>query len=147
MITAQAGNKDSWSYIWRNSQFTTKNAYNVMIGQRHTPEIFSWIWKSACQAKHKFFLWMVLLDRLNTRNLLARKNFNLPSYTCATLQCSQEETSIHLFWECPFAMKCWYYICPQRALHLSVMDAFYDVGNKLNVPFAMEIIIAAAWGL
>lgn len=27
------------------------------------------------------------------------------------------------------------------------MDAFYDVRNKLNVPFAMEIIIAAAWGL
>jgi hypothetical protein len=88
---------------------------------------------------------MVLLDGLNTRNLSARKNFNLPSYSCATLQCSQEETLIHLFWDCTFAMKCWDYICPQRTLHLSVMDAFYDVKNKLNVSFAMEIIIAAAW--
>jgi thiosulfate reductase cytochrome b subunit len=25
------------------------------------------------------------------------------------------------------------------------MDAFYDVKNKLNVPFAMEIIILAPW--
>jgi hypothetical protein len=120
--------------------------YNVMIA-RHTPEIFSWIWKPACQVKHKFFFWMVLLDRLNRRNLLARKNFNLPSYSCATLQCSQEETLIHLFWDCTFAMKCWDYICPQITLHLSVMDAFYDVKNKLNVPFAMEIIITIVWRL
>jgi hypothetical protein len=27
------------------------------------------------------------------------------------------------------------------------MDAFYDVKNKLNVSFAMEIIIVAAWGI
>jgi hypothetical protein len=97
MITAHAENKDSWSYIWGNSEFTTKNAYNVMIGQRHMPEIFSWIWKSACQAKYKFFFWMVLLDRLNTRNFLARKLFNIPSYNCATLQCSQAKTLIHMF--------------------------------------------------
>jgi hypothetical protein len=115
-----------------------------MIGRRHTPEIFSWIWKFACQAKHKFFFCMVLLDRLNTRNFLARKNFNLPSYNCDTLQCSHKETLIHLFWECPFATESWDYICSQRTLHLSIMDAFYDVKNKRNVPFAMEIIITAA---
>jgi hypothetical protein len=27
------------------------------------------------------------------------------------------------------------------------MDALYDVKNKLRMPFAMEIIIAAAWGI
>jgi hypothetical protein len=75
------------------------------------------------------------------------KELNIPSYNCAKLQCSEEETLIHLLWECPFAMECWDYIFPQRTLHLSIMDAFYDVKNKLNVPFAMAIIIAAAWGL
>jgi hypothetical protein len=124
-----------------------KNAYNVMIGRRRTPEIFSWVWKSSCRAKHNFFFWLLLLDRLNTRNLLARKFFNLPSYLCATLQCNQEETLVHLFWTCPFAELCWNYICPQRTLHLSVIDAFYDVNNKLNVLFSMEIIISAAWGI
>jgi hypothetical protein len=41
LVTAQVRNKDSWRYIWGNNQFSTKNAYNVLIGQRHTPEIFS----------------------------------------------------------------------------------------------------------
>jgi hypothetical protein len=27
------------------------------------------------------------------------------------------------------------------------MDAFYDIKTKMNVPFAMEIIISAAWGI
>jgi hypothetical protein len=39
------------------------------------------------------------------------------------------------------------YFPAKNFAYLSVMDAFYDVKNKLNVPFAMEIIIAAAWGL
>jgi hypothetical protein len=106
LISAQAVNKDSWNYIWGSNQFSTKKAYNVIIRQRHTPEIFSWIWKSSCQAKHKFLFWLLLLDRLNTRNLLARKIINLPSYSCATLQCNQEETLDHLLWNCPFAELC-----------------------------------------
>jgi YbbR domain-containing protein len=27
------------------------------------------------------------------------------------------------------------------------MDALYDVKNKLSVPFAMEIIVIASWGI
>jgi hypothetical protein len=27
------------------------------------------------------------------------------------------------------------------------MDAFYNIKTKLNVPFAMEIIISAGWGI
>jgi hypothetical protein len=102
----QGGDKDSWSYIWGTGQFSTKKAYNIMIEVRHTPEIFSWIWKSSCQAKNKFFFWLLLLDRLNTRNLLTIKNFTLPSYSCTTLQCNEEETLVHLFWTCPFVELC-----------------------------------------
>uniref|UniRef100_A0A0A8ZD98 Reverse transcriptase zinc-binding domain-containing protein n=1 Tax=Arundo donax TaxID=35708 RepID=A0A0A8ZD98_ARUDO len=32
------------------------------------------MWKSCAQGKHKFFFWLLLKDRLNTRNLLKRKN-------------------------------------------------------------------------
>jgi hypothetical protein len=30
--------------------------------------------------------------------LLGRKNWHLPSYSCATLQCQNEEILVHLFW-------------------------------------------------
>ena len=87
---------------------------------------------------------MLLHDRLNTRNLLRRKNFVLEEYNCATRECQQEETLHHLFWGCPFAKRCWDYICPTRAQNLSVMEAFQDIKDKLSLPFFMEIIILSS---
>jgi hypothetical protein len=86
-------------------------------------------------------------DVLNTGNLLGRKNFHFPSYTRAILLCDEEETLIHLFWSCPFASQCWDFICPQRRNNLSVIESFYDIRDKLKLPFAMEIIILAAWSI
>ena len=120
---------------------------NSMIGQNNAPVQFTWIWKSSCQAKHKVFFWLLLHDRLNTRDLLARKFFTLPSYECATLQCNQQETLIHLFWDCPFASQCWDFICPMRNTNLSPLEAVHDMRDKINQPFYMELIILAAWGI
>ena len=92
--------KNTWSYIWGNEQFSSAKAYNVMIGFKQTPPHFNWIWNSSCQPKHKMFFWMLLHDRLNTRNLLRRKSFVLEDYNCALRGCQQEETLYHLFWGC-----------------------------------------------
>jgi hypothetical protein len=53
----QAGNIDSWSYIWGNDAFTVKKAYMTLIGYQPAPPHFNWIWKSSCQARHKLFFW------------------------------------------------------------------------------------------
>jgi hypothetical protein len=64
---------------------------------------------------------------------------------CAKNNCKVEETLVHLFWNCSFAQKFWDYVCPQRASNLSVMEAFSDIKEKLNLPFFfMEISILAA---
>jgi hypothetical protein len=36
---------------------------------------FSWLWKSFCESKHKFFFWILLNDILNTINLVGRKKW------------------------------------------------------------------------
>ena len=95
--TSDLASHDVWTYIWGNEFFSSKKAYNVLIRVQYASPQFSWIWKSSCQAKHKIFFWLLLHDRLNTRNLLARKKFRLATYDCATLQCRQVETSVHLF--------------------------------------------------
>jgi hypothetical protein len=139
---------DKWSYIWGSNVFTVKQAYNAMIGYQEVQPHFVWIWKSSCQPKHKFFFWLLIHDRLNTRNLLKRKNMVLPSYDCVFNQCShQEEDITHLFWNCPFAQNCWNFICPQRRRDGSVFQAFSDMKRKINYPFTMEIIILAAWSI
>lgn len=56
----------------------------------------------------KSFTWLLLLDHLNTRNMLRRRNYNVDSgFNC--LLCSQaiEETVEHLFLCCPFSHACW----------------------------------------
>ena len=138
---------DTWSYIWGNSNFSASKAYRVIIGVKQVPPHFAWIWKSSCQPKHKMFFWMLLHDRLNTRNLLRRKTMILEEYTCAVMNCQQEETLHHLFWGCQFSRICWNFICPQRSPNLSVLEAFQDLKEKLKVPFFMEIIILGSWAI
>lgn len=138
---------DTWSYIWGNERFIVAKAYSSMIGIKVVPQHFQWIWNSSCQPKHKVFFWRLLHDRFNTRNLLRRKTFHLDNYYCATLNCQQEETLQHLFWTCCFAVQCWDIICPSRQRNLSIMEAFEDLKQKLQVPFYMEIIILAAWAI
>jgi hypothetical protein len=105
---------DKWSYIW-GTNFSVKKAYNSLIGYQEVQPHFGWIWNSSCQSKHKFFFWLLLHDRLNTRNLLKRKKMILPSYDCVQINCHQQEEDItHLFWKCNFSQNCWNYICPQR---------------------------------
>jgi hypothetical protein len=93
----QEGGFDKWKYIWGNFSFTSRKAYKVLIVYQPTIPHFSWIWKTSCQARHKFFFWLLILDRLNTRNLLKRKNFHLQNYSCEFPGCNEEETLEHLF--------------------------------------------------
>lgn len=80
---------DSSSYIWGSERFSSRQAYNIMIGVKIVPPHFQWIRKCSCQQKHKVFFWMMLHDRVNTRNLMRRKTFYLESYNCALMNCQQ----------------------------------------------------------
>jgi hypothetical protein len=72
----------------------------------------------------------------------------LSSYNCVQNHCHrQEEDMIHLFWNCNFAQICWNYNCPRRRRDGKNFQAFSDIKKKLKYPFAMEIIILAAWGI
>lgn len=47
---------------------------------RNKCTVFKWIWKSARRLRHKILFWLLLHDRVNTRNLLKRKKFHLDCY-------------------------------------------------------------------
>jgi hypothetical protein len=66
----ERNNFDCWTYIWGSGIFTSKQAYNNMMGHAQAPPPFQWLWKSRCEGKHRVFFWLLLNDGLNTRNLL-----------------------------------------------------------------------------
>ena len=67
-------------------------------------------------------LLVLLKDRSNTINLLRRKNMDLDSYNCVLCNLDCEETSFHLFFECPFSRDCWSTIPINWNLNLSALD-------------------------
>src|SRR4051812_11613899 len=138
------GESDNWSYIWGSNIFSVQKAYYSLSGYQSVQPHFSWLWKSSCQQKHKFFFWLLLLDRINTRNLLKRKLFTLASYECVFHGCTSEETILHLFWGCSFAKACWAEISHVQVADLNLFEALASIKKDLKVPFAMEIIILGA---
>jgi hypothetical protein len=60
--------------------------------------------------KHKFFFWLLLRDRLNTREMLRRKNMELDDYSCVLCRQNAEECLFHLFFECHFSKWCWPFV-------------------------------------
>ena len=69
--------KDSWSYIWGNNTYSSAILYHFTFKNVHPPKPFLWIWESRCSNKLKVFTWLLLMDRLNTRNILKRKKFKV----------------------------------------------------------------------
>ena len=83
-------------------------------------------------------------DRLNTRNLLRRKNVYLDDYTCVLCSNGLEETSFHLFFECSFSVDCWS-INIQWNLNLQPLDMVITTRNAFGKLTFRELVITACW--
>jgi hypothetical protein len=98
---------DTWSYIWGNGLYSSQKAYRLLKGTADIHPSYRWLWKSSCKLKHKIFFRLLLKGRLNTRDLLQRKNMHLQSYSCVLCPHNVLETSEHLFISCEMAESCW----------------------------------------
>jgi hypothetical protein len=139
--------KDTWTYIWGNGQYSAAKAYRHLLGSHHVHPSFHWLWASSCQQRHKVFLWLLLQDRLNTRGLLRRKNMYLESYSCELYLLQKEEKLRHLFLRCPFAKNCWLLIGVQAPSWLRPQRAVKHIKRQLKVQFVMELIIIMCWSI
>lgn len=120
---------DHWSCIWNTGKFSVPKAYKHLKGHRTIHHSYNWIWKCSCQYKHKVFAWLILKDRISTRELLRRKNMELQDYNCVLCSLSTEESLFHLLADCPFATACWNSIGLQVNHHL---DLFQNLENFIR---------------
>lgn len=90
--------------------------------------------------------WLLLMNKLNTRNILKRNNHKLAATTAivSSVMVSEKKT-YHLLCACPFSQECWQLL----GIHWNTDTQFYDMMNqtKDGTPhnFFMEIFIIAAW--
>ena len=95
--------------------------------------------------KIKFFAWLQLNDRLNTRNLLRRRNYLDEGYNCVLCHENVEETTSHLFFDCLTAITRWFSIGIIWDDSLDINQKIENKKAEFGSPFFMEIFMVAAW--
>ena len=146
-IQVQEDSKDSWHYMWGNSTYSSSKFYNFPYKHVSPPAPFLWIWQSKCCNKLRVFTWLLLMDRLNTRNILKRKKHKLEgnNYNCVLCNHNVEETALHLFFTCPFSQACWQHLGVQWNLAMDFFHMLLHAKEGFSNPFFMEVFIISAW--
>ena len=87
--------------------FKTSAYYNFVFLDVEAHDGFKWLWKVKSIPQIKVFGWFLLSDRLNTRNMLSRRHYNIGE-NLDFLLCGQhiEEIVEHLFFCCTFSRSC-----------------------------------------
>jgi len=135
-------------FCWGSSMYSAAKLYKLAFLTMQTPADFRFIWKSKVTPRVKFFAWLILLDRLNTKNMLARRNFNVqPNSLCVLCDDGMEETIDHLFFQCRFAKQCWDKLGVSWVTEDDLSKRIERSRQMAGLPFFMEIFLIAAWEL
>ncbi|XP_060969051.1 uncharacterized protein LOC133036541 [Cannabis sativa] len=139
------GGDDSWVWLGeKNGAFSIRSAYRSIKGgllDNVGAEHWKWIWNSPLHSRLKLLWWQLYRDALPTKDKLASV-FDGISNLC-TMCNDSHESSLHLFWSCPFAKAIWFkLVWGIRTEMVSIstwaqwMDWFkIDVNRPPNVTF------------
>jgi hypothetical protein len=138
--------KDSWHFIWGQQIFTLSKYYQYQYKNLQPSRVVLSVWKSKCTPTVKFFFWLLLNDRLNTRNVLRRRRkFLEEGYSCVLCQDGIEETSDHLFFECYVVACRWFALGISWSTSHNSHQKIYLAKQAFPHPFFMEIFMITAW--
>jgi hypothetical protein len=135
-------------FVWGNSTYAASKYYNFLFAQLPQDPALNAIWKSKSLPKLRVFAWLLMLDRLNTRDLMRRKNWHLDSGpNCVLCDEARLETNDHLFFDCHFAKQCWEKLGIQWDTSLHISKRFLQARNNFSGPCFMEALVCAAWNI
>ena len=86
------------------------------------------------------------MDRLNTKEMLQIRNYNVqPNNLCVICEDHMLETSIHLLFDCPFALDCWQKLGFVWTFSPDIHIRLQQGRQIMGIPFFMGIFIIAVW--
>jgi len=98
--------------------------------------------------KIKFFTWLLLMDRLNTRDVLRRrKKFEEEGYSCALWHEHVQETVFHLFFGCQSSVTRWFAIGIQWHNSGDVCQMIVHQKSLFRGRFFMDLFMLPAWNI
>jgi hypothetical protein len=139
---------DVWHYSWGSAYYKPKDYYNNYFRDGEAHHAFTHLWKSRCTMKIKVFGWLLFLDRLNTRNMLKRRHFNIgDNFDCILCGQHVEETVDHMIFTCPFSQSCWAKLHIVWAPFDSRLDLLQTARDSWPNPFFFETFLTSAWSI
>lgn len=109
---------------------------------------FTWLWHSRCTPRVKFFGWLILVDRLNTKTMLQRRSLNVENNDSLCILCTDNCEDIdHLFFNCEFSKRCWNAIGIHWNSTVELLQRLAIAKNQYNLPFFVEVVLIASWEL
>jgi hypothetical protein len=140
-------NIDRWTPIW-GTKYTSRQYYKHIFSTVHAHPIFKIVWKSRCTPRVKIFVWLVLVDRLNTKTMLQRRHMAVQDgVVCVMCSTGQHETIEHLFFDCPFAQSCWQRLGITWDASLQIFERLMQARSTHAIPCFIEVTMLAAWEL
>ena len=98
--------KDRWTFHWGNERYSSQKVYKLAFAGLEVPRTFQWIWKSKCVPRIMFFALLLAVDRLNTKTMLRRRNYNTQAgLFCVLCRHNSEEDIENLFFFMPLCKK------------------------------------------
>jgi len=95
--------------------------------------------------KIKNFGWLLLVDRLNTRDMLRRRHMHLEEgYLCVLCPGHYDETAMHLFFDCKSSISRWTAIGIHWQQQDNIFERLQHQRNSFEGPYFMDIFMIAA---
>jgi len=131
-------------------------AYKVMLGGAGVDSLVCTVWRNVAPPKVELMVWLALLEKLNTKDLLVRKGL-FPSQVNLCSFCDRQQEDIdHLLLSCQFSWSIWCSIASDFEVQLARQHSFrhfYEVWmswrshNPIRKKLFMLAFFAVAWCL
>jgi hypothetical protein len=105
------------------------------MGKHPTPQPILDIWKTCNILRKKFFSWLLLHGKLNTKDMMTKKNFCVEFSNCILCDECPMESSMHLFFECSFSQGFWW--APGLKWNAD-LDINTMVGGQEQIPIGLS---------
>lgn len=138
--------RDCWTTVWKDGTYSSSLYYKHCFREVVASPIYAWIWKSKVLLRIKVFAWLMVSDRLNTREMIKRRNWKLEGTDhCVLCPTQTTETWMHLFFHCNFSVRVWTYLQIEWEPGDSFHQVFDAARRKFGKPFFAEVVILACW--
>jgi hypothetical protein len=137
---------DRWIYVWGQEEYKVQKFYKFYFQEVVPLSCLPAIWKTKCTMKHKIFAWLLFMDRLNTRDMLVRRQCPIPDNKCVLCN-TVLETREHLFFECQISRQCWDVLNMQWDTNLAISDMIAVASTQWRRPLFLEYAILGAWNI